>query len=60
MGAKTLLDELYSDEEVERRATEALRRALTTLHKPQNKIAGKTPGAKARKRAAAKARPASA
>jgi hypothetical protein len=47
----------YSDEEAERRATDALRRALTTPHKPQSKLVGKTPRAKARKRQAAKGSP---
>jgi hypothetical protein len=31
----------YSDEEAERRATEALRRALITPHKPQRELVGK-------------------
>jgi hypothetical protein len=31
----------FSDEEVERRATEALRRALTTPYKPQSELVGK-------------------
>lgn len=44
----------YTDEEAERRATDALRRALTTPYKPQSKLVGKTPRAKARKRQAAK------
>jgi hypothetical protein len=34
-------DEQYSDEEAERRATEALRRSLTTPHKPQKEMVGK-------------------
>jgi len=34
-------DEQYSDEETERRATEALRRALTTPPKPQKEMVGK-------------------
>jgi hypothetical protein len=31
----------FSDEEAERRATEALRRALTTPYKPQRELVGK-------------------
>lgn len=31
----------YSDEEAERRATEALRRTLTTPYKPQKEMVGK-------------------
>jgi hypothetical protein len=34
-------DDQYSDEETERRATEALRRALTTPPKPQKEMVGK-------------------
>jgi hypothetical protein len=34
-------DDRYSDEETERRATEALRRALTTPPKPQKEMVGK-------------------
>jgi hypothetical protein len=34
-------DDQYSDEEIERRATEALRRALTTPPKPQREMVGK-------------------
>jgi hypothetical protein len=39
----------YNDEEAERRATEALRRALTTPYKPHSELVGKkkrrsTPG----------------
>ncbi len=33
-------DIAYSDEEAERRATEALRRALTTPYKPQRELVG--------------------
>jgi hypothetical protein len=43
-------DESYSDEETERRATDALRRALTTPYKPQKAYVGKTKRAKAAKR----------
>jgi hypothetical protein len=34
-------DAMYSDEEAERRATDALRRALTTPYKPQRELVGK-------------------
>jgi hypothetical protein len=34
-------DDQYSDEETERRATEALRRAITTPPKPQKEMVGK-------------------
>jgi hypothetical protein len=39
-------DDQYSDEETERRATEALRRALTTPPKPQKAMVGKVGRAK--------------
>jgi hypothetical protein len=42
----------YSDEEAEKRATEALRCALTTPYKPQKALVGKTPRARAMKRKA--------
>ena len=34
-------DDKYSDEETERRATEALRRSLTSPPKPQKEMVGK-------------------
>jgi hypothetical protein len=37
----------YSDEEAERRFHEAIRRAVTTPHKPQEDFVGKTPRARA-------------
>jgi hypothetical protein len=40
MGAKRS-DESYSDQEAERRTTDALRRALTTPYKPQSDMVGK-------------------
>jgi hypothetical protein len=43
-------DDSYSDEESERRATEALRRALTTPPKPQKEMVGKTARARKAKR----------
>jgi hypothetical protein len=48
-------DDQYSDEETERRATEALRRALTTPPKPQKEMVGKVGRAK-QKRSARKGR----
>jgi hypothetical protein len=47
---RTKTDDQYSDEETERRATEALRRALTTPAKPQKELVGKTERAKKAKR----------
>jgi hypothetical protein len=40
-------DEQYSDEEAARRATEALRRSLTTPHKTQKEMVGRVGRAKA-------------
>lgn len=48
--------ETYSDREVERRATDALRRALTTPYKPQSDLVGKV-GRKAKKKKVRKASP---
>jgi hypothetical protein len=39
----------YSDEETERRATEVLRRALTTPPKPQKEMVGKVGSAKGKR-----------
>ncbi len=41
----------YSEEETERRATEALRRALTTPYKPQSEMVGKAKPPKPTKKA---------
>jgi hypothetical protein len=41
-------DDRYSDEETERRATEALRRSLTTPPKPQKEMVGKVGRPKAK------------
>jgi hypothetical protein len=41
--------EQYSDKEAERRATDAIRRALTTPYKPQSDMVGKV-GRKSAKR----------
>jgi hypothetical protein len=53
-------DDQYSDEETERRATEALRRSLTSPPKPQKEMVGKVgrPKAKGKRpiRSAPKAR----
>ena len=40
-GTTRHLGDDYSDDEAERRATEALRRALTTPYKPQRELIGK-------------------
>lgn len=42
-------DEQYSDEEAERRAPEALRRSLTTPHKPQKEMGGRVGRAKTKR-----------
>jgi hypothetical protein len=52
---KTPQDDQYSDEETERRATEGLRRALTTPYKPQKALVGKTKRARTMKRKRKKA-----
>ena len=44
--------EEYSEEEADRRFREAIHRAVTTPHKPQEALVGKTPRAKARRKAA--------
>jgi hypothetical protein len=49
--------EEYSDDEVEQRATDALRRALTTPYKPQREMVGKTDRPSPRQKRAAKAAP---
>ena len=46
-------NEQYTDEQIEWRATETLRRALNTRYKPQSKLVGKTPRARARRRKSA-------
>jgi len=50
--AKRKSDDTLTDAERERRATDAIRRALTTPYKPQSKLVGKTPRARAQKRKA--------
>jgi hypothetical protein len=51
-------EDSYSDEETERRATEALRRALTTPPKPQKEMVGKTERAqKAKQKRSVKSAP---
>jgi hypothetical protein len=47
-------DEVYSDEETERRATAALRNALSTPYKPQSELVGK---AKPKPKKASQAKP---
>jgi hypothetical protein len=50
-------DDSYSDEETERRATEALRRSLTTPPKPQKEMVGKVGRPKAKRKRAVKSAP---
>jgi hypothetical protein len=50
-------DDSYSDEETERRATEALRRSLTTPPKPQKEMVGKVGRAKAKRKRQVKSAP---
>jgi hypothetical protein len=50
-------DDQYSDEETERRATEALRRALTSPPKPQKEMVGKVGRAKAKRKRSIKSAP---
>jgi hypothetical protein len=50
-------DEQYSDEEAERRATEALRRALTTPPKPQKEMVGKVGRVKSKRKRPIKSAP---
>jgi len=47
----------YSDEEAERRATKALRRALTTPYKPQRELIGKKKRVDSKTRARTKTAP---
>jgi hypothetical protein len=50
-------DDQYSDEETERRATEALRRSLTTPPKPQKEMVGKVGPRKAKRKRPVKTDP---
>jgi hypothetical protein len=50
-------DDKYSDEETERRATEALRRSLTSPPKPQKEMVGKVGRAKAKRKRPVKTAP---
>jgi hypothetical protein len=50
-------DDQYSDEETERRATEALRRSLTSPPKPQKKLVGKVGRPKAKRKRPVKSAP---
>ena len=50
-------NEDYSDEEAERRATEALRRALTSPPKPQKEMVGKVGRAKPKRKRLIKSAP---
>jgi hypothetical protein len=50
-------DDQYSDEETERRATAALRRALSTPPKPQREMVGKVGRAKPKRKRSVKSAP---
>jgi len=50
-------DDQYSDEETERRATDALRRSLTTPPKPQKEMVGRVGRAKAKRKRPVKSVP---
>lgn len=50
-------DEQYSDEETERRATEALRRSLTSPPKRQKEMVGKVGRPKAKRKRSVKSAP---
>jgi hypothetical protein len=50
-------DDKYSDEETERRATEALRRSLTSPPKPQKEMVGKVGRAKGKRKRPVKSVP---
>jgi hypothetical protein len=56
MNPKTPTDQ-YDDDETERRATQALRRALTTPYKPQKEMVGKTAQPSPKKQGPAKKTP---
>lgn len=47
----------YNDEEIERRAKEAIRRSCEMPYKPQKELVGTTPCARARKRKGTKVPP---
>jgi hypothetical protein len=57
MSEKGSNDDQYSDEETERRATEALRRALTTPPKPQREMVGKVGRPRTRRKRPVKSDP---
>ena len=50
-------DDQYGDEEAERRATEALRRSLTSPPRPQKEMVGKVGRAKVKRRRPVKSAP---
>jgi hypothetical protein len=50
-------EDTYSDEETERRATEALRRSLTMPHKLQKEMVGKVGRAQSKRRPPPKSAP---
>jgi len=57
LGSPPKDDDAYSDEETERRATEALRRALTTPPKPQKEMVGKVGRERAKRKRPVKSAP---
>jgi hypothetical protein len=57
MSDKRNDDEQYSDEETERRATDALRRSLTSPPKPQKEMVGKVGRPKAKRKRPLKSDP---
>lgn len=57
MDMKKAETEEYTDEEIERRAREIIKRARTDIHKPQKEFVGTTPRAQAATRQKAKAPP---
>jgi hypothetical protein len=57
MGDQRSDDDQYSDEEAERRATEALRRSLMSPPKPQKEMVGKVGRPKAKRKRPLKSGP---
>jgi hypothetical protein len=57
MPARDSPNDSYSDEETERRATDALRRSLTTPPKPQKEMVGKVGRPKSKRKRPVKSAP---
>ena len=57
MGDQRSDDDQYGDDETERRATEALRRSLTSPPKPQKEMVGKVGRPKAKRERPVKSAP---